>query len=60
VEWVDAVLGGGGEVGAYGAELFGAGERAQTAGDLLPELDHADLAFGGVVVERAAQVAGEA
>jgi hypothetical protein len=39
--------------------LLGSGEGAQTAGDLLPDLDHPDLAFGAVVVERHADVGGE-
>jgi hypothetical protein len=53
VEQIDAVFGGGGEVGTQVAEVFGAGEGAHGAGDLLPDFDHADFAFGGVVVERA-------
>jgi hypothetical protein len=39
------------------AEVFGAGEGA---GDFLPYFDHADFALGGVIVERASQVGGEA
>lgn len=46
---MDAVFGSGGEIAADGAELLGAGEGSQTSGDLLPQLDHPDLAFGGVV-----------
>ena len=49
-EEMDAVFGGGGEVAADGAELLGSGERPQAPGDLLPQFDHPDLAFGGVVV----------
>lgn len=55
------MLGCRGEVGSDGAELLCASECTQAAGDLLPEPNHADLPFGGVVVERASQwVAGEA
>ena len=59
-ECVDAVLAGGGQVAADGAERFGAGPGAQPAADLLSEFDHADVAFGEVVVERHAQVVREA
>jgi hypothetical protein len=50
VEEVDAVFGCCAEVAAYCAELSGSGEGALTAGHLLPQLDHADVAFGAVVV----------
>src|SRR2546423_1547982 len=59
-EEVFAVFGGGGEVAADRAEVFGSGESAQAAGDLLPELDHADVAFGAVVIGRYPPVGGEA
>ena len=54
------MFGGGGEVASDGAELFCAGECAQAAGYLLPEFDHADFAFGSVVVKRYSEVVGEA
>src|SRR2546427_12942351 len=49
-----------GEVTADRAELFGSGEGAEAAGDLLSEFDHADVAFGTVVVWRYSPVGGEA
>ena len=48
-----------GDVAADGAEVSRSGERAPRAGDLLLELDHADVAFGLVVVERHGEVDGE-
>ena len=41
-----AVFRGGGEVAVDRAELLGSGEGSQAAGHLLPEFDHADVAFG--------------
>src|SRR5437879_7725148 len=60
VEEVPAMLGGGGEVTADGAELFGSGEGAEAARHLLPELDHADVTFRAVVVGGYSPVLGEA
>ena len=51
---VDVVFAGGGGVGADGGE-----EGAQVAGDLLPNLDHADVAFGELVLEPDGRVGGE-
>ncbi|WP_435802666.1 hypothetical protein [Streptomyces avermitilis] len=34
------------------AEVFRAGQGPHATGDLLPEFNHADFPFGGVVVER--------
>src|SRR4051794_38379795 len=59
-EEVLPVFGGGGQVAADRAELGGSGEGAQAAGHLLPELDHADVALGAVVVRWYPRVAGEA
>src|SRR3954466_14374889 len=59
VEGSAAVLGRGGQVGAHRGEVLGAGQRAQAAGHLLLDLDHPDVAFGRVVVERNPQVNGE-
>jgi len=59
VEEREAVLGGGGQVAADGAELPGAGHGAQAAGDFLPELDHADVALAAVVIRWRAEIAGE-
>lgn len=56
----DAVFSCGGEVGPNRAEPGCAGHGAHAAGDLLSDLDHPDLAFGGVVVERDGQVGREA
>jgi hypothetical protein len=50
VEEVLVVFGGGGEVAAYRAELCGSSEATQAAGHLLPQLDHAYVAFRAVVV----------
>lgn len=52
VEGVHAVFAVGGEVAADVAEGVGAGEGAEAAADLLAGFDHADVAFGEVVVER--------
>src|SRR3954467_2824487 len=60
VEGSAAVLGGGRQVGPHGGEVLGAGEGAQASGDLLLDLDHADVAFGRVVVKRHPRVGGEA
>src|SRR3954471_20965283 len=60
VEEGAAVFGGGGQVAADRAELSGSGEGAEAAGHLLPEVDHADVAFGAVVVRWYPQVGGEA
>lgn len=54
------MLAGGGQVAAKGQECAGAGLAAPAAGDLLLDLDHPDVAFGLVVVERDAEVGGEA
>ena len=43
-------------VGADSAEGLGAGDGTETAGGLLLELGHADIAFGLVVVEGHTQV----
>ena len=59
VEPADAVAGGGGEVGADGAEDLGAGHGPHAAGDLDAELAHPDDLLGLVVVERNPQVRGE-
>jgi hypothetical protein len=53
LEQIDAVFCGGGEVGTQVAEVFGAGESTHGAGDLLPDFNHADYPFSGVVIERA-------
>jgi hypothetical protein len=50
VEVVLAVFGCCGEVASDGAELAGSGRGAEAAGYFLPEFDHADVAFGSVVV----------
>src|SRR3954469_15242840 len=60
VEGPAAVLGRRGEVGAHRGEVLGAGEGAQAAGDLLLDLDHADVTLGRVVVEGHPEVGGEA
>ncbi len=44
---------------AYRAELVGPGECAQASGHFLPEFDHADVAFGPVVVCGYSPVGGE-
>jgi hypothetical protein len=59
VEESDAVLGGGGQVGTDRAELGRAGQGPQAARYLLPHLDHPDLAFGWIVVERHSWILGE-
>src|SRR5262245_52762438 len=59
VEPADAVAGGGGEVGADGAEGLGAAHGAHAAGDLDPQLAHPYDLLGWVVIERDAQVIGE-
>ena len=48
----------GGDVAADGGEAGGAGGAAELAADLGLKLDHAQVAFGLVVVERQGQVAG--
>ena len=48
---VPALLFGGGEHGADGSEVLGAGLSAEAAGDFLPQLHHADVGFGLVVCE---------
>jgi hypothetical protein len=58
-EWA-TVFGRGGQVASDRAELFSAGECAQATGDLLPKFDHADVAFGSVVVRRDSPTGGEA
>ncbi len=45
-----------GEVAAHATEDNGAGRTAKTAGDLLLDLDHAQIAFGLIVVEGHAPV----
>src|SRR4051794_25470622 len=60
VEGPVAVLGGGGQVGAHGGEVLGAGEGAHAPGHLLLDLHHPDVAFGRVVVEGHPGVGGEA
>jgi hypothetical protein len=52
LEEVDAVFGCGCQVASDRAELLGAGEGAQAAGDLLSKFGHPDGAFRDVVVER--------
>src|SRR4051794_9215726 len=59
-EEVLAVFGGGGQIAADRAELCGSGEGAQAAGYLLPELDHADIALGSVVIGGYSPISGEA
>src|SRR3954462_3142827 len=59
IEGPTAVFGRRGEVGAHRGEVLGAGEGAHTPGDLLLDLDHADVAFGRVVVEGHPEVDGE-
>lgn len=49
------MLGHGGQVASDRAELFGADEGAEAPGYLPPQFDHADVAFGAVVVWRARQ-----
>lgn len=49
-----------GGVGVDGGELLGAGHGAHGSGDFLANFGHADVAFGGVVVERDGEVGGEA
>src|SRR5256885_13369733 len=60
VEGPAAVLGRGGQLGAHRGEVLGAGEGAHAPGHLLLNLDHPDVAFGLIVVERNARVGGEA
>src|ERR1700738_4022336 len=60
VEEVAAVFGGGGEVAADRAELFGSGECAHAAGHFLPQLDHPDVSLRAVVVRWYSPVGGEA
>lgn len=60
VEQIVAVFGGGVEVRTQMAEVFRAGQGPHAAGDLLPEFDHADFPFGGVVVERKRRPSGPA
>jgi hypothetical protein len=50
VEELAVVFDSGGHVVADRTELFGSGEGTQATGDLLPQLDHADVAFRSVVV----------
>src|SRR4051794_32069863 len=59
VEGATAVLGRGGQVGPHRGEVLGAGEGAQAPGDLLLDLDHADVALGRVVVKGHAKVGGK-
>ena len=54
------LLCGGGQVAAQCAEGGGPGGGAQATGDLLSELDHADVTLGEVVLERNPEVGGEA
>lgn len=54
-----AVSAGGAQVGADVEEGLGAAVGAPAAADLLLEFDHADVAFGLVVVERDPEVGGE-
>lgn len=54
------MFGGSRQVGTQGAEGFDVGEGAQAAGDVLVEFDHADVTFGGVVVERDSRIIGKA
>ena len=54
-----AVFAGGAEVGLDVEEGFGAGVGSPAAADLLLELDHANVSFGLVVVERNGEVGGE-
>ena len=49
---VDAVLSGGGKVGAHEQERVGALHGAPAARDLLLELDHAEIPLSLVVVKR--------
>jgi hypothetical protein len=49
---VAALFACGGEVDAEGEEVLGSAAGAPAAADLLWQLDHADVAFGLVVVER--------
>ncbi len=56
---VDVVFAGGGGVGANDGELLGAGEGAEAAGYFLSDLDHANVSFGEVVVERDVRAGGE-
>ena len=44
------MLGHGGQVASDRAKLFGADEGAEAPGYLSPHFDHADVAFGAVVV----------
>src|SRR5512135_194855 len=59
-EEVHPVLACGGQVASDRAELAGSDERAQASGHLLPQFDHADVAFGAVVVGGYPPVGGEA
>ena len=62
-EGVLAVLAGGGQVAAQGAEDAGAVHGAQPAADLLPvnrDFHHHDVGLCGVVGERDGEVGGEA
>jgi len=52
IKETQAVLGSGGQVAADGAELAGAGHRAQATGYLLPQLGHPDVALRAVVRSR--------
>src|SRR5512135_3095546 len=58
LEEVHPVLACGGQVASDRAELAGSDERAY--GHLLPQFDHADVAFGAVVVGGYPPVSGEA
>jgi hypothetical protein len=53
------VFAGSAEVGPDVEEGFGAGVGAPAAADLLLELDHPNVTFGLVVVERNGEVGGE-
>ncbi len=47
----ETVFAGGGQVATQGAKSLGAAHGAKSAGDFLLEFDHANVAFGEIVVE---------
>jgi hypothetical protein len=54
-----SLLAGGRDVAAHGQERLGPGQRAPAAGNLLLQLDHAQIPLGLVVVERHPKVVQE-
>lgn len=60
VEWVNAVVAGGGQVGTHAAVAGGGAHAAPAAADFHLELDHALRLLGRVVGKRHGEVDGEA